>query len=180
MAFVDELAGALADLELEVGGATTDRAVLTEAITLGWQRLEEMVRVKKVGVTVACAKALHRVVAEHAGISGAGDFAAGEGANAWPEFSKALRMYGRGKDTDHRDAWVIGQLFGGPHLRSLGITTGWLLTSGLHLQQHQPPIAPDRAAWPEWRRALKGTQSPIRDAESLRSLLRRRREAVAG
>jgi hypothetical protein len=177
--FVDDLVGVLADLELELGGGTTDRALLIEATTLGWQRLEQMVHAKKVGITKACAKALHKTIAQHAGIPGAGDFAEGEGRDSWAGFSRALRTYGR-ESADDRDAWVIGQLFGGPHLRSLGITVGWLLVSGLRMQKHQPAIDPDRAQWPEWIRALRGTRPPIRDAEYLRSLLRKRREAVVG
>src|SRR5450759_3636794 len=64
------------------------------------------------------------------------------------------------------DAWVIAQLFG--PTPAFARHHGRLAAhERLAHAEAQPAIDPDRAQWPEWVRALRGTQPLTRDAEYL-------------
>jgi len=71
---------------------------------------------------------------------------------------------------EQRGTYIVCQLAWGGHVPALGLTTGWLLASGLRLADGLEAFAPDPARADEFLEALDDARPGIWDAETVRGM----------
>ncbi|WP_198085770.1 hypothetical protein [Variovorax sp. E3] len=167
-----ELARELARMELALcnwGPVTASRDSLEAAIRSGWHSVVASARKGSVSLEPSFVASLHALIAQPIDSPGAGVFHEGQSPMDWTEFKRALDdaalEYGM---ADNTEAWLLAQLYWGPHLESLGLSVAWLLGNGFRLQEGGRMVVPNASHDEKLKERLKWAGPDLYDAEGLR------------
>jgi hypothetical protein len=167
-----ELARELARMELAFcnrGPVTTSVDALEAAILCGWHSVVASAREGTVSFEPSFVASLHASVAHPIEAPGAGVFHEGPSPMDWAEFKRALDdaalEYGM---ADNTEAWLLAQLYWGPHLESLKLSVAWLLGNGFRLQEGACMVVPNASHDEKLKERLKWAGPGACDAEGLR------------
>lgn len=144
---------------------------ISKAVEESWQEVIADAQAHCVSWSVEYVSRIHRNLAERAGADGPGEFIDETASTCWTAVATELFLDDEFDESFLADAVVLSELFYGGHVRSLGLSLGWLILNGFHLQHGKWPIFPLE---PDHRRLLEYLSFAGPDTyapESLRALL---------
>jgi len=170
------LAASLAELERRsaVPVSAIDWARVERAIAQTWGAVVDDVKADRFDLSVPYLSRVHGLLAEAAGTESPGQFwDKGETApTEWSVTVGELTIDSSGFDSSYlSDAIVLAELRWGGHVRSLGLSLGWLCFNGSHLRGGMWAIYPPPGDHYQLLNFLGYAGPDCWDPESLRALL---------